>query len=187
MPVKRRARARGGHCALYAAARGLDDVATMQAIDLATWLPGDILVKADRMSMAHGLEVRVPFLDREVFQVAAGLSRASKIGRGTTKLAMRRALAGVIPDDAMARPKLGFPVPIRHWLAGELHDWAHQIIVGGDLGGLLDVALALELLRRHRAGDGDHSRKLWTMLVLCLWHQARRAHDVALAKTGAVA
>jgi asparagine synthase (glutamine-hydrolysing) len=59
----------------------------MQAIDLATWLPGDILVKADRMSMAHGLEVRVPFLDREVFQVAAGLSCASKIGRGTTKLA----------------------------------------------------------------------------------------------------
>jgi asparagine synthase (glutamine-hydrolysing) len=81
----------------------------MQAIHLSVWLPGDILVKADRRSMAHGLEVRVPFLDREVFQVAAGLSHASKIGRGTTKLALRRALAGVVPDDARAHPKLVSP------------------------------------------------------------------------------
>lgn len=179
----------GAIAPLYAAARGLDDVATMQAIDLALWLPGDILVKADRMSMAYGLEVRVPFLDREVFHVAAGLSRASKIGRGTTKLALRRALVGVVPDDALVRPKLGFPVPIRHWLAGELHDWAGQIIDDGALGGLFDADTALELLRRHRAGDGDHSRKLWTLLVLCLWHQAtqaRRLDQAALVEPGAV-
>src|SRR5579863_131049 len=99
-----------------AAEAGLDDVATMQLVDINTWLPGDILVKADRMAMAHGLELRTPFLDREVLAVAAKLARTEKIGGGTTKLALRSAMTEVLPKAAAERAKLGFPVPLGHWL-----------------------------------------------------------------------
>src|SRR5579862_2758872 len=98
-----------------AAEAGLDDVATMQLVDVNTWLPGDILVKADRMAMAHGLELRVPFLDAEVLAVASRLARTEKIGGGTTKLALRSAMTEVLPKAAAERAKLGFPVPIGHW------------------------------------------------------------------------
>ena len=106
---------------------GLDDVSTMQLVDINTWLPGDILVKADRMTMAHSLELRVPFLDREVMAVAARLAREEKIGAGrgpggvypgTTKRALRTAMSEVLPKAAAERAKLGFPVPIGHWLKG---------------------------------------------------------------------
>src|SRR6516225_2357735 len=92
-----------------AADAGLDDVSTMQLVDINTWLAGDILVKADRMTMAHSLELRVPFLDAEVRKVAARLARAEKIGAGTTKLALRSAMSEVLPKAAAERAKLGFP------------------------------------------------------------------------------
>src|SRR5215831_3328869 len=95
---------------------GLDDVSTMQLVDINTWLAGDILVKADRMTMAHSLELRVPFLDAEVLKVASRLARAEKIGAGTTKLALRSAMSEVLPKAAAERAKLGFPVPVGHWL-----------------------------------------------------------------------
>src|SRR5215475_13287758 len=98
---------------------GLDDVSTMQLVDINTWLVGDILVKADRMTMAHSLELRVPFLDREVMTVAARLVRDEKIGGGTTKAALREAMSEVLPPAAAQRAKLGFPVPIGHWLKGD--------------------------------------------------------------------
>ena len=100
-----------------AAEAGLDDVATMQFIDINTWLPGDILVKADRATMAHGLELRAPFLDREVMAVASRLARAEKTAAGTTKFALREAMGGLLPQVAAERRKLGFPVPWRaSWL-----------------------------------------------------------------------
>ncbi len=103
---------------------GWDPVARMQHVDLFTWLRGDILVKADKMTMAHSLELRVPFLDPEVFAVACELPLDEKIGAGTTKYALRRALADVVPAHVLNRRKLGFPVPIRHWLRDEMYDWA---------------------------------------------------------------
>lgn len=107
--------------ALYAQSIGWDPVARMQHIDLFTWLRGDILVKADKMTMANSLELRVPFLDPEVFAVASRLPVEAKITRTTTKYALRRALEPIVPAHVLHRPKLGFPVPIRHWLrAGEL-------------------------------------------------------------------
>ncbi len=155
-----------------AAADGLDDVTKMQYVDMSTWLRGDILVKADRMSMAHSLELRVPFLDREVWAVASRLPQALKVPPGSriTKWAMRQAMAQVVPPAIVNRPKLGFPVPTRVWLAGEMYQWARDILNGSGARDLLDLSYVESLLRDHRAGRADHSRKIWTVLVFCVWH-----------------
>jgi asparagine synthase (glutamine-hydrolysing) len=159
----------------YRDSAGWDPVARMQHVDLFTWLRGDILVKADRMTMANSLELRVPFLDPEVFAVASGLPRTEKLGRGpdgrpTTKLALRRALADIVPAHVLDRPKLGFPVPIRHWLRAELYEWARGIIQDSQADHLVDLAAVRSLLDEHRAGPVDHSRRLWALLVLLIWH-----------------
>src|SRR4051794_32312788 len=109
-------------------AAGYDDVTAMQYVDLFTWLRGDILVKADKMTMANSLELRVPFLDPEVFTVASTLPVDQRVTRTTTKYALRRGLEQIVPPHVLNRRKLGFPVPTRHWLAEDLHDWARQII-----------------------------------------------------------
>ncbi|WP_183518301.1 asparagine synthase (glutamine-hydrolyzing) [Mycolicibacterium sp. BK634] len=156
---------------IYAESAGWDPVARMQHIDLFTWLRGDILVKADKMTMANSLELRVPFLDPEVFAVASKLPYDQKITRTTTKYALRRALEPIVPAHVLNRAKLGFPVPIRHWLrAGELMDWAYGMIDSSQAGHLVDVAAVRAMLDAHRAGDSDHSRRLWTVLIFMLWH-----------------
>lgn len=156
---------------LYATSEGWDPVARMQHVDLFTWLRGDILVKADKMTMANSLELRVPFLDPEVFAVAARLPYDQKITRATTKYALRRALEPIVPAHVLNRPKLGFPVPIRHWLkAGELLDWAHATVAASATGDLIDLNAVRTMLDEHRAGASDHSRRLWTVLIFMLWH-----------------
>nr|ABP45425.1 asparagine synthase (glutamine-hydrolysing) [Mycolicibacterium gilvum PYR-GCK] len=156
---------------VYAESQGWDPVARMQHIDLFTWLRGDILVKADKMTMANSLELRVPFLDPEVFAVASRLPYDEKITRSTTKYALRRALEPIVPAHVLHRPKLGFPVPIRHWLrSGALLDWAHQTVSGSGAGDLIDLAAVRTMLDEHRDGTTDHSRRLWTVLIFMLWH-----------------
>jgi asparagine synthase (glutamine-hydrolysing) len=154
----------------YADSAGWDPVARMQHIDLFTWLRGDILVKADKMTMANSLELRVPFLDPEVFAVAATIPLSEKITDRTTKHALREALADIVPPHVLHRRKLGFPVPIRHWLREELYDWARTIITQSGTGALLDIAGVLTMLDEHRAGGSDHSRRIWAVLVFMLWH-----------------
>ncbi len=150
----------------------LDDVATMQLVDISTWLPGDILVKADRATMAHGLELRAPFLDREVMAVASRLARAEKTAAGTTKFALREALGDVLPQTVVERSKLGFPVPVGHWFRGELSGYAEQVIREARTEEWLDKRAVLDVLRRFRAGDpGVPWRQLWTLVVFSLWHQ----------------
>jgi asparagine synthase (glutamine-hydrolysing) len=155
-----------------AAADGLDDVTAMQYIDLHTWLRGDILVKADRMSMAHSLEVRVPFLDREVFRVASRIPVDLKLPPRSdiTKFAMRQAVRQIVPPAIVNRPKLGFPTPTRPWLANEMHDWARDMMHGSGAGELINLSYVDGLMREHREGRADHSRKIWTVLVFCVWH-----------------
>lgn len=155
----------------YRQAADYDDTTKMQYIDINTWLRGDILVKADRMTMANSLELRVPFLDKEVFKVASKLTLDEKIGGGTTKYALREAFKGVIPDPVINRRKLGFPVPIRHWLKDEMYDWAVNIINESDTEYLLNKSKVLSLLESHRKGPIDYSRRIWTMLVFMLWHK----------------
>ncbi|HET9875986.1 MAG TPA: asparagine synthase (glutamine-hydrolyzing) [Mycobacterium sp.] len=164
---------------LYAQSADWDPVARMQHIDLFTWLRGDILVKADKMTMANSLELRVPFLDPEVFAVASKLPVAAKITRTTTKYALRRALEPIVPAHVLNRPKLGFPVPIRHWLrAGELLEWAYATVDASATGDLIDLAAVRRMIDEHRCGTSDHSRRLWTVLIFMLWHAIFVEHSV---------
>src|SRR5438270_1586919 len=156
---------------VYAESTGWDPVARMQHVDLFTWLRGDILVKADKMTMANSLDLRVPFLDPEVFAVASRLPVEAKITRTTTKYALRRALEPIVPPHVLHRPKLGFPVPIRHWLrAGELLEWAYALADSSQADHLVDVGAVRRMLDEHRDGVSDHSRRLWTVLIFMLWH-----------------
>ena len=153
-------------------AAALDDVANMQLIDINTWLPGDILVKADRASMAHGLQLRTPFLDREVMSVASRLARAEKTAAGTTKFVLREAVGSLLPQESAERRKLGFPVPIGHWFRGELSGYADQVIREAHTEEWLDKRAVMDVLRRFRAGDPDvRWRQVWALVVFSLWHQ----------------
>ena len=164
---------------VYAESSGWDPVARMQHIDLFTWLRGDILVKADKMTMANSLELRVPFLDPEVFAVASRLPFDQKITRTTTKYALRRALEPIVPPHVLNRAKLGFPVPIRHWLrSGELMDWAYGMIDASQAGRFVHTAAVHAMLDEHRAGESDHSRRLWTVLIFMLWHAIFVEHSI---------
>jgi asparagine synthase (glutamine-hydrolysing) len=156
-------------------ASGYDDITAMQYVDLFTWLRGDILVKADKMTMANSLELRVPFLDPEVFKIASTLPVGQRVTKTTTKYALRRALEQIVPPHVLNRRKLGFPVPTRHWLAEDLHEWARQIIEESQTDEWLDRRQILWMLDEHRdnqrAGSSvDYSRKLWTLLVFMVWH-----------------
>jgi asparagine synthase (glutamine-hydrolysing) len=143
----------------------------MQYVDIHTWMRGDILLKADRTTMANSLELRVPFLDKEVFRVASEIPVNLKIANGTTKSILREASRGIIPDHVLDRKKLGFPVPMRHWLKNELNGWAKKLIHESETDHLLHKSFILELLDAHCEGRGDYSRKIWTVLMFMLWHQ----------------
>ena len=156
---------------IYAHSQDMDPVARMQHLDLFTWMRGDILVKADKMNMANSLELRVPFLDKEVFRVAESIPYDLKISHGTTKYALRKALEKIVPPHVLHRKKLGFPVPMRHWLAGdELYGWAQDQIRESQTDHIFNKPEVLEMLREHRDGVSDHSRRLWTVLSFMIWH-----------------
>ncbi|MCT1462761.1 asparagine synthase (glutamine-hydrolyzing) [Corynebacterium sanguinis] len=156
---------------IYAASREMDPVARMQNLDLFTWMRGDILVKADKMNMANSLELRVPFLDKEVFKIAQTIPFDQKIAHGTTKYALRKAMEQIVPTHVLHRKKLGFPVPMRHWLAGdELFGWAQDTIRDSATDDIFNKPEVLEMLKEHRDGVADHSRRLWTVLAFMVWH-----------------
>ena len=163
-----------------AEAAGLDDVSTMQLVDINTWLPGDILVQADRMTMAHSLELRVPFLDREVMAAAARLAREEKIGAGTTKRALRTAMSEVLPKAVAERPKMAFPVPIGHWLKGDAYGFADRLLREAQTDQWVNREATLDLLQAFRADDPAVTwRHLWVLIVFSLWHQiyVEQAYD----------
>lgn len=156
---------------LYEESRGYDPVDRMQFIDIHTWMRGDILLKADKMTMAHSLELRVPFLDKAVFDVASKIPTSLKTANGTTKYILRKAAEGVVPAHVLDRKKLGFPVPIRHWLKDEMNDWAKNIIRESNTEHLINKNYVLRLLEDHCQGKADNSRKIWTVLAFMVWHQ----------------
>jgi asparagine synthase (glutamine-hydrolysing) len=173
---------------LYAESRGYDPVDRMQYIDIHTWMRGDILLKADRVTMAHSLELRVPFLDKAVFEVASKIPTSLKTVNGTTKYILRKAAEGIVPAHVLDRKKLGFPVPIRHWLKDEMNEWAKKIIRESNTEHLINKSYALQLLEDHCQGKADNSRKIWTVLMFMVWHQVfvedvySFQRDYALAK-----
>lgn len=156
---------------LYQETTHYPPVNRMQYVDIHTWLRGDILLKADKMTMAHSLELRVPFLDKEVFAVAAKIAPEWKTAHNTTKYILRKAAEGIVPDHVLHRKKLGFPVPIRYWLKNEMHDWAKNLIKESDTDHLFHKDMLYRLLDEHCTGKADHSRKIWTVLVFLIWHQ----------------
>jgi asparagine synthase (glutamine-hydrolysing) len=149
-----------------------DALDRLQYIDTALYLPADLLVKADRMSMAHSLEARVPFLDRSVVELGRRSPSRLRLHGLTTKYLLRRAMAGRLPAAAVQGKKLGFNVPIAGWLAGELRDFAHDLLAPTRLRrqGLLDPRAVTALLDDHGARRADRSHALWTLLVLVVWH-----------------
>ncbi|MEC5424071.1 asparagine synthase (glutamine-hydrolyzing) [Virgibacillus sp. C22-A2] len=156
---------------LYQQVEGCHSVNQMQYIDMHTWLTGDILLKADRMTMANELELRVPFLDKEVFHAASKIAVEHKISDGTTKSVLRKAAKGIVPDHIVGRRKLGFPVPIKHWLRKELYTWAKTLIQVSQTDHILNKDVVLKLLENHAHYKADYSRKIWTVLMFMLWHQ----------------
>ncbi|WP_243298069.1 asparagine synthase (glutamine-hydrolyzing) [Bacillus litorisediminis] len=155
----------------YKESMGYEPVEQMQYIDIHTWLRGDILLKADKMTMAHSLELRVPFLDKEVFEVASHIPNSVKTANGTTKYILRKAAESFVPAHVLNRKKLGFPVPIRHWLKDEMHDWAVSLILESNTDQWIKKDYVLNLLEEHCQGKADHSRKIWTVLVFMIWHK----------------
>jgi asparagine synthase (glutamine-hydrolysing) len=156
-------------------AAGYDDVTAMQYVDLFTWLRGDILVKADKMTMANSLELRVPFLDREVFEIARSLPLDQRVPRGSqaTKYALRRAMEQIVPEPILHRRKLGFPVPTADFLAGPLHEWAREIVAESETDEWLDRARVAQLLTSLRTAEQPSkriARQVWEVLVFMIWH-----------------
>lgn len=147
-----------------------DNVIKRQYIDINTWLVGDILTKADRMSMAHSLEVRVPFVDKEVFKLASTLKKEDKIKGFTTKFMLREAFKDELPDYLYDKKKLGYPVPMRVWLRNELYEWAYNIIDKNPVKEINKNEI-LSMLKKHKEGVYDYSRKIWSMIVYILWYR----------------
>ena len=156
----------------YKKARALSDPEKMQYIDLNFWLQGDILLKADKMSMAHGLESRVPFLDRGVFNVAKYLPLSEKISNTNTKTAFREAAHRYMPEAAAEKKKLGFPVPIRIWLRQEkYYDIVRKAFLSSDAEKFFHTDALMDLLDAHYAGQEDYSRHIWTVYTFLVWYR----------------
>ncbi|AVK64712.1 asparagine synthase (glutamine-hydrolyzing) [Lactobacillus sp. CBA3606] len=155
----------------YDESENYDPISQMQFIDMHTWLNGDLLHNADRTTMAHSLELRTPFVDREVYNLAAEIPANLRISHGTTKYILRKAVEDVVPEHVLHRKKLGFPVPIRFWLKDEMYAWAEKIINDSQTDQYFNKAYFLKLLSDHRAGVRDNSRKLWTVLTFMMWHK----------------
>ena len=155
----------------YARCEGQDDVTRMQYLDINRWMVGDILLKADRMSMAHSLELRVPFLDKEVFEVAARIPVKHRVAAGTTKYAMRLAAQRHIPESAATKPKLGFPVPIRVWLRQDAYyNKVKDAFLSEAAQQYFNSDYLVSLLDEHYAGKKDNSRKIWTVYMFLVWY-----------------
>ncbi|MCL1990655.1 MAG: asparagine synthase (glutamine-hydrolyzing) [Defluviitaleaceae bacterium] len=153
---------------LYDQIGHLQPLEQMQTIDLHTWLKGDILLKADRLSMAHSLEVRVPFLDDVVFDVATQLSKEEKIHGMTAKAILREAFDDYLPAHMKQMKKRGFPVPLAHWMRTELYEEIRDVLTLEVAVPFVDQKVSLALLEAHRMGK-DNSRKIWTIMVFILW------------------
>ncbi|MHC4846484.1 MAG: asparagine synthase (glutamine-hydrolyzing) [Planctomycetota bacterium] len=148
--------------------RALDPLSRVLAMDFATWLPDDILVKTDRMAMAHGLEVRVPLLDTDFVDWVAGLPGDAKLSGGEGKALFRRALTGHVPQSVLTRPKQGFHLPVARWLSGGLRPQVEEVLAASQ-GPAFDYVrhdVFTGFLSDHLAQRSDRSTELWFLLTL---------------------
>lgn len=156
----------------YEEFKGYSNIHKMQAIDINYWLMKDILLKADRMTMASSLEGRVPFIDKEVFKVASGLPIDYKVTKENTKVALREAAKEVIPTDAYKKKKLGFPVPIREWMkTPEVSGKIREMFNKDFTSKFFKVDVINKLLDEHVSGKKDNYRKVWTIYSFLTWYE----------------
>jgi asparagine synthase (glutamine-hydrolysing) len=148
-----------------------EPLARLQDIDLGIYLVDDLLVKTDRSSMAHSLELRVPFLDQRVAEMAMGLATPLKVRGLAKKRLLRRALAPLLPKAVLRGPKQGFSIPLAAWLRGPLKGFAQEVLSPAKLErqGCLDPDVVTPMLARHTAGREDLSRQLWGLMAFTLW------------------
>ena len=155
----------------YYRCRKQDDVTKMQYLDMNMWMVGDILLKADRMSMANSLELRVPFLDKEVFKVASSLPTELRVNKQNTKYAMRKAAVRHLPEATAEKEKLGFPVPTRVWLRDEkYYNVVKRKFQGKTAQKFFNTEALIHWLDEHFSGKEDNSRRVWTVYVFLVWY-----------------
>ena len=151
---------------------GEDDLTKMQYLDMYFWLPNDILLKADKMSMANSLELRVPILDKEVFALAKTIPTKYKLSHNTTKYILRKAASKRIPEEWYKRRKKGFPVPIIKWFREEkYYSIVKQIFEEDFTKEFFDQKLLIKMLDEHYTSKKNHCRKLWTVFVYLIWYK----------------
>ena len=157
---------------VYNEFKDYSNIDKMQAIDINFWLMKDILLKADRMTMASSIEGRVPFIDKEVFSVASKLPFDYKVTKENTKVALREAARKVIPTDAYKKKKLGFPVPIREWIKdGAFKEDIEKTINSDVANKYFNVKFLNKLFNEHLSGKKDNYRKIWTVYTFIKWYQ----------------
>ncbi|MCW5875357.1 MAG: asparagine synthase (glutamine-hydrolyzing) [Anaerolineales bacterium] len=169
------ARAEKEMAALYAAAPARTRLDRTLYADVKSYLAGDLLVKADRMTMAHGLEGRSPLLDHELVAWAARLPGRFKLRGRQGKMLLRKAFADLLPPEVAGKGKQGFGIPVGAWLRGPLQGWLHETLLepGGPLAGWLQRETLVQLLAEHAAGKQDHGKRLWALACLALWARGR--------------
>jgi len=156
---------------LYDSATAYDDITKMQHIDIHLWMVGDIFLKADKMSMAHSLELRSPLVDSEIFKVASKIPTPLRVNKSATKYAFRMAARKYLPDTIADKKKLGFPVPTRVWLREDkYYDKVKEAFNGTDAKLFFNTDELIRLLDAHKSGKTDNGRKIWTLYMFLIWY-----------------
>jgi asparagine synthase (glutamine-hydrolysing) len=157
----------------YEKTAGRDAMSRMMGLDVRSWLVDDLLIKADKMTMAASLELRVPFLDHRLVELGARIPAALKVRGFTTKYILKKAMEPYLPREILYRPKMGFPTPLAHMFKGEMKEYVADVL-GSErsLGrGYFRPEEVRRLVGEHLSGAGDHHRVLWQLLVLEEWHR----------------
>jgi asparagine synthase (glutamine-hydrolysing) len=141
--------------------------------DAHTWLADNLLERGDRMSMAASLELRPPFLDHRLVELAFHLPSSVKVRRGVTKWVVKEVARQYLPDEVVDRAKIGFRVPLDAWFRNSLRDMARDLLTGPDafVGERFDRSAVRSLLAKHEAGDRNEEARIWTLLSLEVWHR----------------
>ena len=148
-----------------------EHLSRMQYVDIKTYLSDDILVKVDRASMAHALEVRCPLLDHRLVEYAAKIPPELRQHQGKQKLILRRAIAQLIPPETFERKKMGFAIPIAEWFRTALKDSTESLFFGGDASGILARFEARRIWWEHQKGLTNHGTQLWNAMMFELWYR----------------
>ena len=150
-----------------------DSIGQLLTVNMKTYLPGDLLVKTDRMTMANSLEARCPFLDQELLQFAAGIPSKLKLKGTTAKYILKQALTGILPNEIIRRKKHGFGVPVGRWFRNSLKRYLHETLLNPEAlqRGYFDESSLRRLIEEHQSGKRDHGHRLWALLTLEIWHR----------------